>query len=52
MKGLVEALLKKFLAIDPAPLADGAADPAITVEDTSDGDAADREALPDDSAQG
>ena len=52
VKGQVEAMLKKFLAIDPAPSADGAADPATTADDTGDSDAANREVLPDDSAQG
>ena len=52
VKGQVEALLKKFLAIDPAPPADGAAHPMSKANDTTDGDVADRKALPDDGAQG
>nr|XP_020164754.1 ralBP1-associated Eps domain-containing protein 1-like [Aegilops tauschii subsp. strangulata] len=52
VKGQVEALVKKFLAIDPAPPADGAADPVTKANDTTEGDAADRKALPDDGAQG
>nr|XP_020156656.1 microtubule cross-linking factor 1-like [Aegilops tauschii subsp. strangulata] len=45
MKDLVEALLKKFLAIDPAPPADGVADPTATADGTGDGDATDGLAL-------
>ena len=52
VKGQVEALLKKFLAINPAPLADGAADPATKANETTDSDAADGKALPDNGAQG
>nr|XP_020192045.1 translation initiation factor IF-2-like [Aegilops tauschii subsp. strangulata] len=52
VKGQVEALLKKFLAIEPTPPAVGAADPATKASDTSDGDAAEGKALPDDGAQG
>nr|XP_020154924.1 MAP7 domain-containing protein 1-like [Aegilops tauschii subsp. strangulata] len=52
VKGQVEALLKKFLAIDPAPPADGAADPVTRADDAGNGDAADGKALPDDGAQG
>nr|XP_020156658.1 nascent polypeptide-associated complex subunit alpha, muscle-specific form-like [Aegilops tauschii subsp. strangulata] len=52
VKGQVETLLRKFLAIDPAPPADGAADLATKANDTIDGDAVDRKALPDDGTQG
>ena len=52
VKGQVEALLNKFLAIDPAPPADGAADPSTKTNGTGDGNAADECARPDDSAQG
>nr|XP_020179478.1 uncharacterized abhydrolase domain-containing protein DDB_G0269086-like [Aegilops tauschii subsp. strangulata] len=52
VKDQVEALLKKFLAINPAPPADGAASPATKLNDTTDGDAADGKALPDDGTQG
>ena len=50
VKDLVEALLEKFLTIDPAPPADGAADPTAT----GDGDVVDEGALHvgDDSTQG
>ena len=52
VKDQVEALLKKFLAINPAPPADGAASPATKLNDTTDDDAADGKALPDNGAQG
>ena len=48
----VDALLEKFLAIDPVPLADGSADPPTTADGTGDGEAADGEVLPGDSARG
>ena len=37
----VEALLRKFLAVDPATTADGTADPTTTADDTGDGDVVD-----------
>ena len=52
VKGQVEALLKKFLAVDPAPPADGVTDPSTRADDTDDGNAADELALPDDGTQG
>ena len=52
VKGQVEALLKKFLAVEPAPPTGGAANPATNANDMADGDAADGKALPDDGAQG
>nr|XP_020193247.2 translation initiation factor IF-2-like [Aegilops tauschii subsp. strangulata] len=41
VKDQVEALLQKFLAIDPAPPTDGAAEPAATAAGTGDGDVVD-----------
>ena len=52
VKGQVEALHKKFHAIDPAPPAKGAADPATKADDTSDDDATNGRVLPDDGARG
>nr|XP_020170310.1 neuromodulin-like [Aegilops tauschii subsp. strangulata] len=54
MKDQVESLLRKFLAIDPAPMADGAADPPAATDGTCDGDVVDDGALlaGDGSAQG
>ena len=47
VKGQVEALLKKFLVVDPAPPTAGTADPATKAEDAAGG-----KTLPDDAAQG
>ena len=54
VKDQVEALLQKFLAIDPAPPADGAAEPTATADGTCQGDVIDNGALlaGDGSAQG
>ena len=54
VKGKVEALLWKFLAIDPTATAGGAADPMTTAGGAGDGDTVDDGALlaGDDSAQG
>ena len=52
VEGQVEALLKKFLAIDPAPPADGIADPMAPTEGTGDGDVIDGGALLGGSTQG
>ena len=52
VKGQVEALLKKFLAIDHTHSAGGTAAAATASNDTGDGDIADGEALPDDGTQG
>ena len=52
VEGQVEALLKKFLAIEPAPLTDGPTDPVTEANDTTDGDAVSGKALLDDGAQG
>ena len=52
MKGEVEALLKKFLAIDSSPPADGAANPSTKADDTGDSNVAHERALPDDGVQG
>ena len=41
VKDQVGALLQKFLAIDPAPAADDAADPTATADGTGDGDVVD-----------
>ena len=51
VKGQVEALLKKFLAIEPAPPTEGAANPATKANDPADGDAADGKVLTDNGAQ-
>nr|XP_020185103.3 caldesmon-like [Aegilops tauschii subsp. strangulata] len=39
VEGQVEALLTKFLVVEPAPPADGPADPATRADDAADGDA-------------
>ena len=52
VEGQVEAMLKNFLAVEPAPSADGAANPATKANDAADGDSADGKALPDNGAQG
>ena len=52
VKGQVKALLKKFIAIDSAPPADGATDPPTKADVMGDGDASDERALPDDGVQG
>lgn len=41
VKDQVEALLRKFLAIDPALPVDGAAEPTTTADGTGDGDVVD-----------
>ena len=40
VKGQVEALLKKFLAVDPIPSAGGTAEPATQVGGAGEGDVA------------
>ena len=52
MKGQVEALLKKFLAIDSAPPASAAADPSTKANGAGDDDVADEKELPDDGVKG
>nr|XP_020166449.1 translation initiation factor IF-2-like [Aegilops tauschii subsp. strangulata] len=49
---MVEALLKKFLAIEPALPTDGPVNPVAEANDTTDGAAAGGKALPDDDARG
>ena len=44
MKGQVEALLKKFHALAPAPPTGGATDPATPAGGTGEGDAVEEEA--------
>ena len=51
VKGQVEALLKKFLTVEPASPIGGAADPATKANDPADGDAADGKVLTDNGAQ-
>ena len=41
----MEALLQKFLAVDPAIMADGGTDPTTTTDGTGDGDVVDDRAL-------
>ena len=44
--------MKKFLVVDPAAPADGAADPSTKTDGTGDGNAAGERALPDDGTHG